>query len=133
MNDPEAALRRLDELARSLPARLAGAAAEAAETRRQEVSGSSDDDTVTVTADGSGTVTGVRFAPSALRQLDSTTLGEHVAAAINAALDAAERPRSAGGRDDGFEQALDEVLDTLNYRLDGVLGALDDVERSLES
>ena len=86
-----------------------------------------------MTADGAGTVTEVRFSASALREFDSTTLGEHVAAAINAALEAAERQRSAGGRDDGLERALDEVLDTLNYRLDGVLGALDEIERSLES
>jgi DNA-binding protein YbaB len=133
MNDPEAALRRLNELTRSLPARLAEATAQASEFERREVDGTSADETVTVTVDGAGTVTGVRFSAVALRRLDSTTLGEHVAEAINAALDAVERQqRPASAEDGGFERALDEVLDTLNYRLDGVLSQLDRVERGLE-
>jgi DNA-binding protein YbaB len=133
MNDPEAALRRLNELAGSLPARLAVARTQAAELGRQEINGTSTDDTVTVTVDGAGTVTGVRFSAVALRRLDSATLGEHVAEAVNAALDAAERQQPpASAEDGGFERALDEVLDTLNYRLDGVLSQLDRVERGLE-
>jgi DNA-binding protein YbaB len=134
MNDPEAALRRLNELTRSLPARLAEATAQAADLGRQEIDGSSTDETVTVTVDGGGTVTGVRFSAVARRRLDSATLGEHVAEAVNAALDAAERQqRPASAAEGGLEQALDEVLDTLNYRLDGVLNQLDQVERGLES
>jgi DNA-binding protein YbaB len=133
MNDPEAALRRLDELTRSLPTRITEATAAAARHRRQEISGSSTDEMVTVTMDGAGTVTGVRFAAIALRRLDSATLGEHVTEALNAALDAAERHHPASTGQDELDRSLDEVLDTLNYRLDGVLGRLDAIERSLES
>lgn len=130
MNDPEAALRRLDALARSYPERLAAAAAEAAEHGRQQVSGTSADQHVTVAADGHGTIIDVAFSATALRRLDTVTLGERAAEAINAALDAAERRRPAAKNT--LDRALDEALDTLNHRLDGVLGHLDEVERSLE-
>jgi DNA-binding protein YbaB len=130
MNDPEAALRRLDALARSYPERLAAAAAQAAERGRQQISGTSADEQVTVTADGHGTITNVAFSATALRRLDTVSLGERAAEAINAALDAAETRGPAA--ESTLDRALDEALDVLNHRLDGVLGQLDEVERSLE-
>jgi DNA-binding protein YbaB len=132
MNDPEASLRRLAELTRSYPERLAEAHAKAAGLRDQQVSGTSPDGEVTATADGEGTVTGVRFSATALRRLDTVSLGEQAAAAINAALDAAERHRADAAGGAGLDRALDEVLDTLNYRLDGIVSRLADVERTLE-
>jgi DNA-binding protein YbaB len=128
MNDPEAALRRLDALARSYPERLAAAAAQAAERGRQQISGTSADEQVTVTADGP--ITNVAFSATALRRLDTASLGERAAEAINAALDAAETRGPAA--ESTLDRALDEALDVLNHRLDGVLGQLDEVERSLE-
>jgi DNA-binding protein YbaB len=132
LNDPEAALKRLAELTRSYPERLAEARAKAAELRDQQVSGESPDGEVTVTADGEGTVTGVRFSTTALRRLDTVSLGERAAAAINAALDAAERGDEDAAGGTGLERELDEVLDALNYRLDGIVSRLNDVERTLE-
>jgi DNA-binding protein YbaB len=135
MNDPEASLRRLAELTRSYPERLAEARVKAAGLRDEKVSGESPDGEVTATADGEGTVTGVGFSATALRRLDTVSLGERTAAAINAALDAAERRRAdAADTADGagLDRALDEVLDNLNYRLDGIVSKLADVERTLE-
>jgi DNA-binding protein YbaB len=134
MNDPEAALKRLAELTRSYPERLADARAKAAALRDEQVSGESREGDVTATADGEGTITGVRFSTTALRRLDTVSLGEQSAAAINAALDAAERDRSddAAGTTD-LDRTLDEVIDNLNYRLDGIVSRLSDVERTLES
>jgi DNA-binding protein YbaB len=133
MNDPEAALRRLDELARSYPTRLAEAGTRAAETSRRQVSGASPDDEVTVTADGQGMITGVSFSATALRRLDGVAIGERATAALNAALDAAERHRADAVASTDLDQALEEVLDNLNYRLDGLVSQLADVERNLES
>ena len=133
MNDPEAALRRLVELTRSYPERMAEARAKAAKMRDEQISGESPDGDVTATADGEGTITGVRFSTTALRRLDTVTLGERSAAAINAALDAAERRRADAAGSTGLDQALDEILDHLDYRLDGIVSRLTDVERTLES
>ncbi|HEU5156903.1 MAG TPA: YbaB/EbfC family nucleoid-associated protein [Streptosporangiaceae bacterium] len=133
MNDPEAALRRLAELTRGYPERLAQARAKAAELRDEQISGASPDGDVTATADGQGTITGVRFSATALRRLDTVTLGERTTAAINAALDAAERRQAEDAEATGLDNALDEILDNLNYRLDGIVSRLTDVERSLES
>jgi DNA-binding protein YbaB len=135
MNDPEASLRRLTEMTRSYPERLAEARAKATELRDEKVSGESPDGEVTATADGEATVTGVRFSATALRRLDTVSLGERTAAAINAALDAAERRRADAAdtaEGTGLDRALDEVLDNLNYRLDGIVSRLADVERTLE-
>lgn len=133
MNDPEAALKRLAELTSSYPERLADARAKAAELRDRQISGESPDGDVTATADGEGTITGVRFSTTALRRLDTVSLGEQAAAALNAALDAAERHRADAAGATGLDRALDEVLDDLNYRLDGIVSRLTDVERTLES
>jgi DNA-binding protein YbaB len=133
MNDPEAALKRLAELSRSYPERLAEARAQAAKWRDRQVSGDSPEGEVTATADGEGTITGLRFSTTALRRLDTVSLGEQATAAINAALDAAEAQRADAAGATGLDRALDEVLDTLNYRLDGIVSRLTDVERSLES
>ena len=132
MNDPEAALRRLAEVTRSYPDRLAEAREQVAGLRDQQVSGEPPDGEVTATADGEGTVTGVRFSATALRRLDTVSLGEQAAAAINGALDAAERRRADAAGATGLERALDDVLDNLNYRLDGIVSRLADVERTLE-
>jgi DNA-binding protein YbaB len=133
VNDPEAAMKRLAELTRSYPERLADARAKAAGLRDQQVSGASQDGDVTATADGAGTVTGVRFSATALRKLDTVSLGERAAEALNAALDAAERDRADAADAGGLDGALDEILDNLNYRLDGIVSRLTDVERNLES
>jgi DNA-binding protein YbaB len=132
MNDPEASLKRLAELTRSYPERLAEARAKAAGLRDRQVSGESPDGEVTATADGEGTVTGVRFSATALRRLDTVSLGERATTAINAALDAAERRQDDEASGTGLDRALDEVLDNLNYRLDGIVSRLADVERTLE-
>ena len=133
MNDPEAALKRLAELTRSYPERLADARAKAAALRDREVSGDSPEGDVTATADGEGTITGVRLATTALRRLDTVSLGEQAAAAINGALDAAERHQADAAGATGLDRALDEVLDNLDYRLDGIVSRLADVEQTLES
>lgn len=133
MNDPEAALKRLAELTRSYPDRLAEARAKAAALRDEQVSGESPDGDVTATADGGGSITGVRFSATALRRIDTVSLGEQAAAAINAALDAAERQQSGAAGTTGLDRTLDEVIDNLNYRLDGIVSRLTDVERTLES
>jgi DNA-binding protein YbaB len=133
MNDPEAALKRLTELTRSYPERLADARAKAAGLRDRQVSGDSRDGDVTATADGEATITGVRFSTTALRRLDTVSLGEQAAEAINAALDAAERHRADAAGSTGLDRTLDEVLDNLNYRLDGVVSRLTDIEQTLES
>jgi hypothetical protein len=99
----------------------------------RQVSGASADDDVTATADGRGTITSVRFSVTAMRRLDTVSLGEETAAAINAALDAAERRRAGTAGEAGLDRALDDVLDHLNYRLDGIVSRLADVERTLES
>jgi DNA-binding protein YbaB len=133
MNDPEAALKRLGDLARSYPERLAEARANAAGLREQQISGTTPDEDVTATVDGHGTITGMSFSATALRRLDTVALGEQAAAAINAALDAADRQRAGGAGTTGLDRALDGILDDLNYRLDGVIGRLADVERTLGS
>jgi DNA-binding protein YbaB len=130
MNDPEAALRRLDALARSQPERMAAAKAAADERGRQEIRAASSDEHVTVTADGHGTIISVEFSATALRRLDTLALGERAAEAVNAALDRAQGQRPAA--DNTPDRAVDEALETLNQRLDGVLGELDEVERILE-
>jgi DNA-binding protein YbaB len=133
MNDPEAALKRLAELTRSYPERLADARAKAAGLHDRQAGGASPEGDVTATADGAGTVTGVHFSATALRRLDTVSLGEQAAAALNAALDAAERGRADAADATGLDRALDEILDNLNYRLDGIVGQLTDVERTLGS
>jgi DNA-binding protein YbaB len=130
MNDPDAALRRLDALARSQPERLAAAKAAAEEHGRQQVRATSSDEHVTVTVDGRGTIISVEFSATALRRLDTVALGERAAEAINAALDRAQGQRPAS--DDTLDRAVDDALETLNQRLDSVLGELDEVERTLE-
>ena len=130
MNDPESALRRLGALRRAAPERMAAAMAEAAEHGRRRFTGTSADEAVTATANGQGMIINVEFSTVALRRLDTAALGERAAEALNAALDAAERRGPAA--EDALEQSLDEILDTLNHRLDGVLGRLDEVERGLE-
>jgi DNA-binding protein YbaB len=133
MNDPEAALRRLDELARSYPTRLAEARARAEEAGRRQVSGASPGDEVTATVTGEGVIIGVSFSSTALRRLDTVALGERAAAAMNAALDAAERRRADAVGASDLDRALEEVIDNLNYRLDGLVSRLADIERTLES
>jgi DNA-binding protein YbaB len=130
MNDPEAALRRLNALKRAQHERLAAAAAEAAERGRRQVNGTSAGEHVTATADGHGTIISVTFSATALRRLDTVSLGERAAEAVNAALDAAESQRPAA--ENTLDSALDDALDALNHRLDSVLNRLDEVEQSLE-
>lgn len=133
MNDPEAALRRLREVTRSYPERLAAARTAAAERGRSQISGTSGDESATAVVDGNGTIVSVTFSTVALRKLDSVALGQRAAEAINAALDEADRRQRPDAAEDSLERTLDEALDTLNYRLDGVLNQLGQIERGLES
>jgi DNA-binding protein YbaB len=95
----------------------------------ETVSGSSQDGEVTVTATGTGEITQVRFAAGALRADDGTGLAERIAAAANAAIDAAQhRQRELSGSLRPGEQDLDAALDAqlaqFNQQMDELLGRL---------
>lgn len=133
MNDPESALAKLRATMRAYPDRLAAATTRAQSLRDATVTGVSSAETVTVTATSQGQIVAVRFSPLALRRLDNHTLGEHVAEALNAAFEAAERLQQ-GDEDtspNDLEAALDDAQIALNRTMDGLLAKLEDVERSL--
>jgi DNA-binding protein YbaB len=84
---------------------------------------------VTVTASGTGEITGVKFAAASLRGDDGTGLAEQIAAAANGAIDAAQhRQRELSGSLRAGEQDLDAALDAqlaaFNKEMDDLLGRL---------
>lgn len=134
MRDPEAALAELRATMRAYPDQLAAATMRAESMRAATVTGVSSGETVTVTATGQGQIVAVRFSAVALRKLDNYTLGEHIAEALNAALEAAERLQK--GAEDTTPNELEAVLDeaeiAFTRRMDGLLAKLDDIDRSLD-
>jgi DNA-binding protein YbaB len=134
MRDPEAALAELRATMRAFPDQLAAATTRAQSLRDATVTGVSSAETVTVTATGQGQIVAVRFSAVALRRLDSQTLGEHIAEALNAAFEAAERLEQGdeGPPVSALEGTLDEASDAFTRQMDGLLAKLDDVERSLD-
>ena len=134
MPDPEAALAELRATMRAYPDKLAAAATRAQSMRDATVTGVSSAETVTVTATGEGRIVDVRFSALALRRLDNYTLGEHIAEALNAALEAAERLQKGDEEitPDELEATIDEAQLVFTRRMDGLLATLDDIERSLD-
>jgi len=83
---------------------------------------------VRVTVNGLGEVTGVSFAALALRGSDLARLGNLVAEAVNAALEKAEQYQRARCRPD---PAGDVIVEMFGYRMNGLLGRLDEMSRDL--
>jgi DNA-binding protein YbaB len=107
---------------RSVPQRAAAA---------QVLTGTSAGARVSVTANGLGEVTGVSFAALALCGSDLARLGNHVAGAVNAALEKAEQYQRVRCRPD--PQAADDVIvEMFSYRMNGLLGRLDEMSRHLD-
>jgi DNA-binding protein YbaB len=106
------------------------AAPEVAEKLAGETfSAASPDETVTVTASGTGEITGVRLAAAALSAGDGTAAAEQISAAANAAIDAAQhRQRELSGSLRAGEQDLDAALDAqlaaFNKEMDELLGRI---------
>jgi DNA-binding protein YbaB len=103
----------------------------------ETASASSPDEKVTVTASGAGENVRVRFATTALRGFDNVTLGEQIAMAANAALDAARRGQQDvldSLRDDEKHAAavLDARMAAYGRRMDGLLDELDQAERRID-
>jgi DNA-binding protein YbaB len=135
MRDPEAALAELRAAMRAYPDQLAAATMRAQSMRDATVTGVSPAETVTVTATAQGQIIAVRFSALALRKLDNYTLGEHIAEALNAALEAAERLQKGEEEDtppNELEAVLDEAEIAFTRRMDGLLAKLDDIDRSLD-
>jgi DNA-binding protein YbaB len=134
MRDPEAALAELRATMRAYPDQLAAATTRAQSLRDATVTGVSSAETVTVTATGQGQIVAVRFSSLALRRLDNHTLGEHIAEALNAAFQAAERLQQGdeGTPLNDLEDTLDEAQVAFTRQMDGLLAKLDDIERSLD-
>jgi len=102
----------------------------------EQGTGRSPDGGVTVGATGSGTIAAVRFSATALRDGDSAGLGEQIAVAANAALEAARRPQrelaATLGRDDAYgEERLRASADRFQGRMDTLLTELNQVERRI--
>jgi DNA-binding protein YbaB len=94
------------------------------------VSASSPGEQVTVAASGSGEITEVRFAATALAGDDHCGLAEQITAAANGAIDAAkELQRELSGSARPGEQELDKALDAqlsdFNRQMDALLNRLD--------
>ncbi|HEX6473371.1 MAG TPA: YbaB/EbfC family nucleoid-associated protein [Streptosporangiaceae bacterium] len=134
MSDPESALAELRATMRAFPDRLAAATSRAQSMRDATVTGTSAAETVTVTATAQGQVVSVRFSATALRRLDSQTLGEHITEALNAAFEAAERLQQGGEGTSlaDLENTIDEASVAFTRQMDGLLAKLEDVERSLD-
>jgi len=96
--------------------------------RRQAATGSSSGARVSVTVNGLGEVTGVSFAALALRGSDLARLGNHVAEAVNAALEQAEQNQ----RTPAPPAADDVIVEMFSYRMNGLLGRLDEMSRNLD-
>jgi DNA-binding protein YbaB len=116
-----------------------GATPEIAEKLAGETfTASSPDEQVTVTARGTGEITGVRFAAGALRTGDGAGLAEQITAAANGAIDAAQRrQRELSGSLRAGEQDLDAALDAqlaeFNHQMDALLGRLGQAGRGTQS
>jgi DNA-binding protein YbaB len=109
---------------RSVPQRAAAA---------QVLTGTSSGARVSVTVNGLGEVTGIGFAALALRGSDLARLGNHVAEAVNAALEKAERYQRARYRPGADPQAAgDVIVEMFSYRMNGLLGRLDEMSRNLD-
>jgi DNA-binding protein YbaB len=134
MNDPESALAGLRATMRAFPDQLADATSRARSLGDTTVTGVSAAETVTVTATGQGRIVAVRFSATALRRLDNHTLGEHIAEALNAAFEAAERLQQGdeGAPLTALEGTIDEAQVAFTRQMDGLLAKLDDIERSLD-
>jgi DNA-binding protein YbaB len=92
-------------------------------------SAASPDEQVTVTASGTGEITGIELAAAALSADNGTSLAEQISAAANAAIDAAQhRQRELSGSLRAGEQDLDAALDAqlaaFNKEMDELLGRL---------
>jgi DNA-binding protein YbaB len=105
-------------------------AASRAEAVVEVLTGTSSGARVSVTVNGLGGVTGMSFAALALRGSDLARLGNHVAEAVNAALEKAEQYQYARCR---RPPAVDDVIvEMFSYRMNGLLGRLDDMSRDLD-
>jgi DNA-binding protein YbaB len=112
------------------PGRSSGAARPSV-PRRQAATGSSAGARVSVTVNGLGEVTGVSFAALALRGSDLARLGNHVAEAVNAALERAEQVQRTRRRP-APPAADDVIVEMFSYRMNGLLGRLDEMSRDLD-
>jgi len=133
---PEGSLAELRQLRQSVPQRQAAARAEAA---AQVLTGTSRDARVSVSVNGLGEVTGVSFSALALRGSDPARLGDHVAEAANTAFEKAgqyQRDQRRGGGGAGApadpRAAGEAIVEMFSYRMDGLLGQLDEMSRNLE-
>ena len=95
------------------------------------LTGSSSGARVTVAVNGLGEVTGISFAALALRGSDLARLGTHVAGAVNAALEEAEQYQRARRRP-GTDPGGDVIVEMFRYRMNGLLGRLDEMSRHLD-
>lgn len=95
------------------------------------LTGSSSGGRVSVTVNGLGEVTGVSFAALAQRGSDLARLGTHVAEAVNAALERAEQYQRARHRP-GADPGGDVIVEMFRYRMNGLLGRLDEMSRHLD-
>lgn len=132
MNDPEARLAALRRMLRDSPQRLAAARERVRDLERQTTAGASADDHVTAIADGHGRILRIDFSATALRRLDTATLGERIAEAVNMALGEAERLQEQLREDSSQDTALDEVTEAFNRRADALMHQLDEIDRSLD-
>ncbi len=133
---PEASLAELRQLRRSVPQRQAAARAQAV---AQVLTGTSRDARVSVTVNGLSEVTGVSFSALALHGSDLARLGNHIAGAVNAAFEKAgqyQRARHEGGGGAGAlagpRAAGDVIVEMFSYRMNGLLGRLDEMSRDLD-
>ncbi len=134
MTDPEARLAELRARLRDLPREQEAAGEAVRRLATETVTGRSSDRHVTVTADGHGTIVGIEFSADALRRLDSHTLGERLAEAVNLALEAAEQLQAEGRMSGaGLDAELDEAMDMFTHRMDGILSRLDEIGNRLET
>jgi DNA-binding protein YbaB len=129
------------DFATALRAAMSSAEQRAGQVAGQSVSASSPGRKVTVTANGSGEITGIEFGATALRGDDNLSLGGEIAAAVNRAFEAARRlhdtaadtapasPAPPGGPD--LAGVLHERVGAYNRQMDELDRRLDEVSRAL--
>lgn len=126
-------IRRLEDLLRTLPERMAETQRQAAEFAVREISAETADSSVTAIMTGDGRIVDLRLATMAVRQMDRVTLGERIAEAINNALDEVDRARSEllAEADDGTD-ALAAAEELFAHRIRALQSRLDAIQSSLD-
>ncbi len=102
----------------------------AAELAGETVTGEAAQGQVVVTVTGRGVIQGVRINQRALREIDNHTLAQHVMAAVNDALDRADRLVAELRPAPATE--VDAAVDRYERRMDALLDRLDAIDRDLD-